>query len=76
MCVSRYTMTMARENYRYIDYLISLLTFRNRILHICVMYLFLVRSSVFYYQYALTGSIICFRTASEATEFYTQYFLL
>ena len=24
-------MTMARENYRYIDYFVSLLTFRNRI---------------------------------------------
>ena len=36
MCVSRYTMTMARENYRYIDYLVSLLTFRNRIpSHLC-----------------------------------------
>ena len=53
-------MTMVRENYRYIDYLVSLLTFRNQIPSlICVIYLSLVRSSVFmtnlYYQYALTG---------------------
>ena len=35
-------MTMARENYRYIDYLVSLLTFRNRIpSHLCTCNVFI-----------------------------------
>ena len=33
-------MTIARENYRYIDYLVSLLTFRNQIpSHLCNVFI-------------------------------------